>query len=235
MGKDLNLEELTMEQYVPITNYEGLYEISNFGNVRALPRYNTDKNGKVKFYPGKNLIPDILERNHTSYARVTLSKHGITKKYQLHRLVAKHFIAPGNPDQDQINHIDNNGLNNHYTNLEWVTGSENMQHSQNQGRLFHASSAGGTASGRNRRDAIIEKIQESIGTTIRNFLILSYEGFSKLRYRVKVQCTRCNEISTLDTQHLNSPSKEKGKARCNCCRNVKDENLEKWLLERNKI
>jgi hypothetical protein len=224
-----------MEQYKPITNYEGLYEVSNFGNVRALPRYNTDKNGKTKFYPGKDLKFDIVKKDHTSYARVTLSRDGRTKRCSVHRLVAQHFIAPATSEKDQVNHIDNNGLNNHYLNLEWVTGSENMLHSQKQGRLFKACSAGGTVSGANKRKATIEKLQQLVGTTVNNYVILSYEGLVSTNHKLKVKCTRCGEISVVSANYLRSSLKEKSKYKCSCCGNVKDENLEDWLKERNKI
>lgn len=51
------------------------------------------------------------------------------KIYQVHRLVANVFVPnPNSETKDQVNHKDGNKRNNHYTNLEWVTGLENMQH-----------------------------------------------------------------------------------------------------------
>ena len=128
--------------YKPITGYEKLYEISNLGTVRSLDRYNIDKNGKKKFYPGKVLKFDITEKNHTNYYRVTLCKNNKTSRYLVHRLVAQMFI-PNLNNKPHVNHIDNNGTNNTTTNLEWCTHSENMAHAQQQGRLFNAQSKGG--------------------------------------------------------------------------------------------
>ena len=54
------------------------------------------------------------------------------KNYRVHRLVAKYFVNNLNPDiNNQINHIDGNKLNNHYTNLEWCTASHNTKHAFN--------------------------------------------------------------------------------------------------------
>lgn len=65
------------------------------------------------------------------YKRVTLS-NGKRTRFPVHRLVALAFIS--NPDnKPQVNHIDGNPDNNHYTNLEWVTQSENMLHAYKTG------------------------------------------------------------------------------------------------------
>lgn len=53
---------------------------------------------------------------------------GKSKGYLAHRLVAINFLPPAKAGQIQVNHIDGNPLNNHYTNLEWVTPKENSEH-----------------------------------------------------------------------------------------------------------
>ena len=53
--------------------------------------------------------------------------NGKRKSYLVHRLVAKYFIE-NTENKLQVNHIDKNKLNNHVSNLEWVTPKENMQH-----------------------------------------------------------------------------------------------------------
>ena len=56
------------------------------------------------------------------------------KTYSTHVLVAKAFI-PNPMNKAQVNHIDGNKQNNHFTNLEWVSNSENMDHARREGLI----------------------------------------------------------------------------------------------------
>ena len=101
------------ERWKDIKGYEGLYEVSTFGNVRSKER--VDSNGRHR--SGRILKPEITKNRRLL---VKLSKDGRTKKYQIHVLVAKHFID--NPYfYDCVNHIDENPMNNRADNLEWCT------------------------------------------------------------------------------------------------------------------
>jgi len=107
-----------------IKDYEGLYKITEEGQV-----FSTPTDGK----PSRWLKQEVIKRNHTSYRRVSLSKNGIVRRFQVHRLVAQAYI-PSAKGKEQVNHKDSNGENNQVSNLEWVTGSENMRHSMAAGR-----------------------------------------------------------------------------------------------------
>lgn len=101
-----------------IVGFEGLYEVSNTGLIRRT----TTKRNKAFSY-GR-------------YATVHLYKNSVCKAFTVRRLVAKHFI--GNPDnKPEVNHIDEDTMNNRADNLEWVTRSENALHSsyKNRGEL----------------------------------------------------------------------------------------------------
>lgn len=119
------------EIWRPIKNYEGLYEISNFGNVKSLERYSDTKNkyGYMKrSVKEKILNPSISSKG---YMKVTLSNDK-NKIFSVHRLVAQAFLP--NPDNlPQVNHIDGNKQNNKVDNLEWCTNKENQEHAIKNG------------------------------------------------------------------------------------------------------
>ena len=107
-----------MIEWRPIEGYEGLYEVSNLGQVRS-------------FYTGeaKVLKPSI---DKDGYLKAGLSKDGKMYLKSIHRLVASAFI-PNIGDKPQVNHIDGDKTNNTVDNLEWVTSKENIQHAWNTG------------------------------------------------------------------------------------------------------
>lgn len=120
-----------MEIWKDIKDYEGYYQVSNLGNVRSVDRRVLQSDGSVANYKGKILKGETDKRG---YKRVRLSKNNKATKFQIHRLVAIHFID--NPlNKKFVNHIDENTSNNKVDNLEWVTGSENMTHGTVQKRL----------------------------------------------------------------------------------------------------
>lgn len=100
------------------------YEISNTGKVRSLINH-------WRLYVGKEITqhPDV-----SGYPHVHLRQNNKTYRRPIARLVGLAFLPPPQPDQTQINHIDNNPINNNLTNLEWCTPQENTDHKVRQNR-----------------------------------------------------------------------------------------------------
>lgn len=76
-------------------------------------------------YKNKRILKWIIA--NTGYAVVDLFKNKEQKRFSIHRLVAITFI-PNPYNLPQVNHIDENKLNNCVSNLEWVTAKQNMNH-----------------------------------------------------------------------------------------------------------
>lgn len=116
------------EIWKSVKGYEGLYEVSNLGNVKSIDRFIERSNqwGKyIQKYKGK-ILKNVLHPN--GYFRVDIQG----KLFSVHRLVAENFIL--NKDiSKEVNHKDGNKLNNHVDNLEWVTHSENIRHADRTG------------------------------------------------------------------------------------------------------
>lgn len=119
------------EIWLPVVGYEGLYEVSNMGNVRSLKRIVNKKNGKTLSIPFK--IKSIRTAK-SGYAYVHLDRNGIRKNCSVHRLVAMAFIS--NPEgKPMVNHINSIRNDNVINNLEWCTHKENMEHAANFGNF----------------------------------------------------------------------------------------------------
>lgn len=116
-----------IEQWKSIDGYEGLYEVSNLGNVKSL---GNNANRKDKF-----LKPATVK----GYQQVGLWKDGKRKKFLVHRLVAQAFLEkPFDPNATDINHKDENPLNNRVENLEWCTRAYNNNYGTRNERAAKA-------------------------------------------------------------------------------------------------
>lgn len=111
------------EIWKDVKGYEGLYCISNHGNVRSIKKIIDKGKWGIVVFPQKRLKPI----NDREYLFVNLYKNKKVKKTAIHVLVATHFIL--NPkNKPQVNHKDGNKSNPYYKNLEWVTHKENAEH-----------------------------------------------------------------------------------------------------------
>lgn len=109
------------EVWKQIPEYEGFYEASNLGNIRALKRVVKRKDSLYTIGTSHILKP---YKNSKGYLCVDLYKNGIRTKYKVHRLIATTFI-PNPQNKPYIDHINTNKEDNSVTNLRWVTSKEN--------------------------------------------------------------------------------------------------------------
>lgn len=120
-----------MPKRLPIKGYEGFYEIDSEGKVFTVERTYENSLGRTYKVNSMERKPVIAK---TGYALMSLSKRGDIKSYRYHRLVAEALIP--NPDnKPYVNHKDGDKLNNHPSNLEWVSAKENTAHAVSYGLM----------------------------------------------------------------------------------------------------
>ena len=120
------------EVWKDIPDYEGSYQVSNMGRVRGLDRVIAIKDGSMRKHKGKVLK---LYLGNTGYERAMLYDDNGAINKTVHRLVLETFKPHVDMNDLQVNHIDGNKLNNHLTNLEWVTASDNIRHAHDTGLI----------------------------------------------------------------------------------------------------
>lgn len=131
-----------IEEWKDVVGYEGLYQVSNLGRVKRLPkqlRYEVKDSREGFRNQGvydvvTNLKEKILKNTYVDkgYLAVGLRKDMVTKNIRVHRLVAIAFI-PNPENKPEVNHMDGVKGNNRLDNLEWVTGKENNDHALSTG------------------------------------------------------------------------------------------------------
>lgn len=120
--------EDNMEEWRDITDYEGVYQISNLGRARSLDRPSgAYRKGRVLRAATSKL----------GYKYIILCRGGFRKLAKLHRLVAAAWHGPC-PKGKECAHLDGSKDNNVPENLKWVSHKENMEHTAIHGvnRVF---------------------------------------------------------------------------------------------------
>jgi ribonuclease D len=179
---------ITKEIYKDIPGYEKLYQVSNKGNVKSLPK--GDGNG----YTERLLKFEVTKAKLARYHRITLSKQGKTKRFLVHRLVAQIFI--NNPEtKAQVNHINSITTDNRVENLEWCTGKENMKHSSDLGRQDKPRELGMLRAKEIATEAAIKKYSALLGSNYVNTFTIKQKTY--IKRKVTFVCPECKNQYSL--------------------------------------
>jgi hypothetical protein len=127
-------EHTGIERWLPVTNWKGVYDVSDYGRVRSLGRYVLDSLGRTRYWPGCMLEQFILGKG---YKAVTLQLSGKRVKRYVHSLVLETFVGLCPPDQECL-HGPNGQSDNGLTNLSYGTRTQNMRDKRRDGTNYNS-------------------------------------------------------------------------------------------------
>lgn len=174
------------EIWKDIKDYEDSYQCSNYGNIRTVDRYVTEKTGKQQFRKGQIIK---VKQNKNGYLQFGLNKDGKRKMAYVHIIVAQTFIT-NSDNLPVVNHIDGNKLNNRVDNLEWCSYSKNNKHSYDELNRSIVKDGGSP-----KAVYIIDTINKSL---------LWYESISETTKHIELSHTQIN-------RYIHSNKKWKGR------------------------
>lgn len=138
------------ENWRDVVGYEGIYQVSNLGRVKSLPRAVFVKKSNNHTYGSRinhtRVVDEIImkQQNVRGYKKVCLSKNGFQKPLYVHRIVMSSFVE--NPrGLPYVNHKDGDKHNNNLNNLEWVSDLDNKKHAYKNGLINNTGSNNGRA------------------------------------------------------------------------------------------
>lgn len=124
--------KMKKEYWKPVVEYEGLYMVSNWGRIKSFDTYRKGPNGSIRICKGRILKPVTTK---DGYLKVTLCKNGKKKTFKVHKLVAEAFLEIPEELKHlkgtrylQVNHKDENKLNNNVENLEFCDCKYNINY-----------------------------------------------------------------------------------------------------------
>jgi hypothetical protein len=120
---------MTAEQWRPVAEYEGFYEVSNHGRVRSIDRVIMSRSpaGGLCEHRRKGHIKKQAN-DKDGYKLVTFCRDGKEKMRKVHILVAEAFLGPRPEWSTMINHKNKDAADNRVENLEWSNNGHNKRH-----------------------------------------------------------------------------------------------------------
>jgi len=119
--------ESEKEIWKPVVGYEGLYEVSNLGRIKSLPKYH---------YKDSKILNPTLNKKQKRYSVLLCKNSKHRKRINIHRLVALAFVPNPKPNiYTEVNHKDENPKNNRADNLEWCDRWYNMHYNDLPSRI----------------------------------------------------------------------------------------------------
>lgn len=197
-------------EWRPIEGYPD-YMVSNYGDVYRKEKDFIDKAGRHLHHTERIFWNEEQSKYGGNNGEGYLGVHLIGGKKYTHRLAAEAFIP--NPDnKPQVNHIDGNTFNNYCgckeknyedSNLEWVTGKENMEHASKHGLINRDSELRKTQCAKNREKVDYTKIMRPVVqiNPETGEAIAEYESITKAAKAVDVISTAVQSVASKDGYH----------------------------------
>ena len=176
-AQEFSTEEICNEKWLPVVGYEGLYEISDLGQVKSLARKVKAKTNVIRNVPTK-IMRQIVNKN--GYMSVNLSGIGPQWRVSTHIILARAFLGP-RPQGFEVAHEDGNRTNCRLSNLSYKTPLENMKDKRKHGTHHFGETVNGAVLTEQEIHEIrvfrfsgkmIKHIQQIYGTTQSNITAL---------------------------------------------------------------
>lgn len=163
-------------------DYRDLYQVSNYGRIKSLPRLQSCYNGR-EYVSKERYLKN--HKNSKGYLRVWLKKEGKGNRFFIHRLVAIMFI-PNPENKPCVNHKNCVVTDNKVANLEWCTQKENMEYMTKLKRNARTKEWGET-----HKQATRKFCKKVIGTNIETGEIVKFDSMQDAQRNGFVACGIC--------------------------------------------